>query len=588
MDPGAKPPQRPSAKGEPDMTTIRPWRILIADDELDVHLVTKLALQRKKVFDRGIEFLSAYSGEEAKAILRENDDIACILLDVVMEREDSGLEVVKFIRDELGNRTVRIILRTGQPGQAPESSVILEYEINDYKQKTDLTVERLFSTVVTAIRSYRDIRAIEQGRKGMEMIIAASADMLRAKSIQLFAEGVLNQIISLLHISRDAFYIRSQGASASGFTARGGGKSLTILAGAGRFRGLESSTYPDALGDRQLSLVDRAILAESNIYEDSAFAIVLKDREKVQGILYIEDCPPLNAIDLDLIAIFCSNVSAAFSNILLYEELEKKVEERTRELKDAQARMLQQEKMASIGLFAAGIAHEVNNPIGFIVSNLSTLGKYVDKFAEFHAAVPDDDTGAPLSVLKRDLEIGFLTDDARALVKESLDGANRVEKIVRDLRVFSAVDAPQLAYADVNESIEATIDVLGDALRSKADVVTDLTVLSPVRCQPASLNLVLMNVLLNAAQAIEKRGTICIGTRKGDGKAMITIEDTGRCMAPEIIDRIFEPFFTTKEIGKGVGLGLTIAYETLKNFGGEIAVESELGVGSRFTITLPS
>ena len=271
---------------------MRSWRILIADDEEDVHHVTRLVFEGKSVFGRGLELISAYSAEEAKGILKGTADIACILLDVVMEKDDSGLEVVKFIREELGNNCIRIILRTGQPGSAPESKVILEYEINDYKQKTDLTVEKLFSAVVTAIRSYRDIRTIEQGgRKGMEMIISASADMLKTKSIMLFAAGVLNQIISLLYISRDAFYLRAQDADASGFTAREEGSAMTILAGTGKYTGLESRTFPDGLKEKQIAVIRKAIDTKENVYEDGIFVIVLKGREGAQGILFLEDCP---------------------------------------------------------------------------------------------------------------------------------------------------------------------------------------------------------------------------------------------------------------------------------------------------------
>jgi signal transduction histidine kinase len=602
-EPGSKTPVRFVAKQKTDTTTMKSWKILIADDEEDVHHVTRLVFEGKSVFGRGLELISAYSAEEAKRILKDTADIACILLDVVMEKDDSGLEVVKFIREELGNNCIRIILRTGQPGSAPESKVILEYEINDYKQKTDLTVEKLFSAVVTAIRSYRDIRTIEQSRKGMEMIISASADMLKTKSIMLFAAGVLNQIISLLYISHDAFYLRTRDADASGFTAREDGSAMTILAGTGKYMGLESRAFPDGLKEKQVAVIRRAMDTKENVYEDGIFVIVLKGREGAHGILFLEDCPPLHEIDLRLIAIFCNNVSEALSNILLYEELEKKVEERTRELqvandelKAAQARMLQQEKMASIGQLAAGIAHEINNPMSFIISNLTTLEGYGRKIADFCGAVPTaapegDARGKLLEaiVAKKDaLGMDFIGADIGSLVEESLTGARRVQKIVQDLRVFSAVDTPGATIVDVNSCINATIEVLGEQLRGKADIEKDFSKLPTARCEASRLNMVFMNVLLNAAQAIDTHGLIRIRTGMEEDKIHIDIRDTGRGIAPDRLDRVFEPFYTTQDVGKGLGLGLTIAYDIVRGCGGDITVQSEVGVGSCFTIVLPT
>jgi signal transduction histidine kinase/DNA-binding response OmpR family regulator len=590
---------KPKAKD----TAMKPWKILIADDEPDVHHVTKLVLEGRIVFDRGIELISAFSAKETKEILSNTSDIACILLDVVMEKDDSGLEVVRFIREELANKSIRIILRTGQPGQAPESKVILEYEINDYKQKTDLTVEKLFSAVVTAIRSYRDIRTIEQSRKGMEMIISASSYMLKTKSIMLFAAGVLNQIISLLYISHDAFYLRSRADEASGFTAKEDGEDMKVLAGAGKYAGLEDSSFPDGLMDSQIALVHKAIETETNIYDDGTFVIVLKGREGVHGILYLEDCPPLPEIDLRLIAIFCNNVSEAFSNILLYEELEEKVKERTRELqkandelKAAQAQMLQQEKMASIGQLAAGIAHEINNPMSYIISNLATLDGYIRKLSEFIERIPSGTGDACLEAdllmtiasQKKELDIGFIGSDIRSLAAESLSGAHRVQKIVNDLRIFSSVDTPGSATANVNECIEATIEVLGEQLRSKADVVKDLTDPLSAKCAADRLNLVFLNILLNAAQAIGTHGTIYVKTHMEGAESVISIRDTGVGIPPDRLSRIFEPFYTTKDVGMGIGLGLTIAYDIVRSCGGIIAVQSEVGIGTCFTITLPT
>ena len=153
------------------------WKVLIADDEQSVHDVTHLTLNKFEFEGHGLQFLSAYSGSEAKALIEQHPDTALILLDVVIESDDAGLEVARYIRRDLGNHQIRIVLRTGQPGQAPERHVILNYDINDYKEKTELTTKKLFTTVISALRSYRDLKVIERNREGLERIIDASPNI---------------------------------------------------------------------------------------------------------------------------------------------------------------------------------------------------------------------------------------------------------------------------------------------------------------------------------------------------------------------------------------------------------------------------
>ena len=177
------------------------WRILVVDDEPDVHQTTQLALKGVVVEGRVLEFLHAYSAAEACVCLREDANIAVVLLDVVMESEDAGLRLVRFIRDELGNRSIRIILRTGQPGYAPEIDTIRSYDINDYKSKSELTRVRLFTSLTVAVRSYSQIHQLEVTRRGLELIVAASTELSKPRGIRRFAEGVITQICALLGVS---------------------------------------------------------------------------------------------------------------------------------------------------------------------------------------------------------------------------------------------------------------------------------------------------------------------------------------------------------------------------------------------------
>jgi CheY-like chemotaxis protein len=169
------------------------WKVIIVDDEQEVHHLTRMVLSDFEFDGKTLDFISAYSETEAFRVIHENPDVAIILLDVVMDKDDSGLKIVKYIREQLKYHSVRIILRTGQPGQAPEKMVITNYDINDYKEKTELTTQKLFTTMMAALRSYRDIIVIENNKIGLEKIINSSADLFELKSMKKFASGVLTQ-----------------------------------------------------------------------------------------------------------------------------------------------------------------------------------------------------------------------------------------------------------------------------------------------------------------------------------------------------------------------------------------------------------
>ncbi|MEA2861254.1 MAG: hypothetical protein QOC72_3293, partial [Methylobacteriaceae bacterium] len=183
---------------EAPAVVLRPWKVAIIDDDPAVHEGTRFALYDYSLNGSGIALLSAYSAEEGRRLLRDHCDIAVILLDVVMETDSAGLDLVGFIRNELKNQTVRIILRTGQPGQAPERRVIVDFDINDYKAKTELTADKLFTTLTAALRGYQQLQRMEETRRGLEIIIDATPTLFDFKSMQRLAEGVLTQIASLL------------------------------------------------------------------------------------------------------------------------------------------------------------------------------------------------------------------------------------------------------------------------------------------------------------------------------------------------------------------------------------------------------
>ena len=261
-------------------------------------------------------------------------------------------------------------------------------------------------------------------------------------------------------------------------------------------------------------------------------------------------------------------------------------------LKQSQAQILQQEKMASVGQLAAGVAHEINNPMGFISSNLSSLAKYLERLAAFIRTIeeklPQDPPDEELAALRKKLKIDYILEDAAHLVEESLDGADRVKKIVQGLKNFSRIDQAERLAADINECLDSTINIIWNELKYKCEVKKEYGELPKTVCNPQQLNQMFMNLLVNAAQAIETRGEIRIKTWADQDWIYTRISDTGSGIPQDKIKRIFEPFYTSKEVGKGTGLGLSIVYDiVVKNHQGDIQVESEEGKGTSFTVKIP-
>lgn len=269
----------------------------------------------------------------------------------------------------------------------------------------------------------------------------------------------------------------------------------------------------------------------------------------------------------------------------------KELESALAKVEEAQHQLLQSEKMAAIGQLAAGVAHEINNPVGFVNSNLGTLKNYINNLLaliEAHEAV---DAGADRSLLaaaRQAADLDFLRDDLPSLLLESQDGLNRVTKIVQDLKDFSRVDQAERQLANLNEALESTLNVVWNEIKYKAEVIRQLGNIPEVECVPAQINQVFMNLLVNAAHAIEQRGTITLRSGCEGGEVWFEIADTGKGITPEVRNRIFEPFYTTKPVGQGTGLGLSISYDIIvKKHGGRIDVESEPGRGTTFRICLP-
>ncbi len=290
---------------------------------------------------------------------------------------------------------------------------------------------------------------------------------------------------------------------------------------------------------------------------------------------------------------------------VLNHELEDRVKRRTAQLekaylkiKKAQEQLIQSEKMASIGQLAAGVAHEINNPIGFVASNLSTLQDYIAVYKTLISRYEDLIIQVPLNksqqtqldaikAYQKEEDIEFLHEDIDELIVNSLDGINRVTSIVQSLKTFSHVDQSQLQEADINQCLQSTLKIVHNEIKYNCEVITKLNPLPPLRCKPGQLNQVFMNLLVNAGHAIEKTGTITIETKTIQKAIVIKISDTGKGIPKENLNKLFDPFFTTKPVGKGTGLGLSISHGIIADHNGTINVQSKVGQGTTFTITLP-
>ena len=331
---------------EEETQTLAPWKMMIVDDVEDIHHVTRMIFDDYEFDGRCIEYVSAYSGKEARELMAEHPDTAVILLDVVMETDHAGLEVVQYIRETLKNKIVRIILRTGQPGKAPEKKVIIAYDINDYKTKEELTSNRLFSTVTSALRSYRDMTVIEKNRLGLEMIINASSSLLKLTSLKQFTAGVLTQLTSILGFEDNSLLVQT-GNGSCGFAATGDQGNYKIIAGTGLYEKYLDHCVTDLEDDRVKESITRVLSSKRSVFNEKDVVCYFKTRNDIENILYLQSQQPLNPTDRNLIDIFLSNVAIAFDNLYHRENLTRLVAERTHALEQEKETVARAHKLLS-------------------------------------------------------------------------------------------------------------------------------------------------------------------------------------------------------------------------------------------------
>src|SRR5881296_2472803 len=357
------------------------WKVAVIDDEPAVHDGTRFALSDYRLNGQGLEILSAYSAAEGRELMRRHPDVAVVVLDVIMETDTAGLGLVEFIRKDLKNETVRIILRTGQPGQAPERRVIVDYDINDYKAKTELTADKLFTSLTAALRSYQQLQRMVETRRGLEIIIDAASTLFDFKSMQRLAEGVLTQIASLLNVDCAGILVLREPQNSH--------ESFSVLAGSGCYSRFIGSDASEMIDYDLRRLVDEAFIRRQHEFSSRHSILYIKTLSGREVVVVLQAARQLSDTDRALVEIFCSRLSIAFDNVILYEQLqranlrlEERVAERTQDLTTANRRLAAQwARLRQANTFKSEIlgtvAHDLKNPLGVILGRTEILKEMI-------------------------------------------------------------------------------------------------------------------------------------------------------------------------------------------------------------------
>jgi len=553
------------------------WRILIVDDDTDVHSATVFALNNLEMQHRPLEFLHAYSAAEAREILDSETDLAVILLDVVMEQEDSGLQLVRHIREKLRLTDVRIILRTGQPGQAPERRVIVDYDINDYKAKTELTADKLFTTLTAALRAYQQLQRMVETRRGLEIIVEAASTLFDFRSMQRLAEGVLTQIASLLNADcAGILVLRDAGNSEQNFT---------ILAGSGCYRELTESIPNRPLDEQIELLVRQAFERRCHEFANTRTVLYVKTGSGREVIVLLESPKPLSDTDRTLVEVFCSRLSSAFDNVILYEQLqdantrlEERVVQRTRELTMVNERLAaHEEQLRHANKFKDDIlgivAHDLKNPLGVILGRTEML-------SDLLAMEPPQIEPARSQLDHVRLTARRLTEMVDTLIKDAMNDALDIRIRPQPLDLAALVGEAVSANRPLAERKGQTIQVKGpDSVRTSGD--------------HARLREAVDNLVSNAIKYSPPGTGIDISLERCGGEATIRVRDRGAGLSPEDMGRLFGRFqrLSAKPTGgeSSTGLGLSIAKRIVELHGGTIRAASDgPGTGATFEIVLPT
>jgi signal transduction histidine kinase/CheY-like chemotaxis protein len=554
----------------------RAWKVAVIDDDPAVHEGTRFALGDYRLNGQGLEIISAYSAAEGRELMRAHPDVAAVLLDVIMEADDAGLDLVQYIRNELKNETVRIILRTGQPGQAPERRVIVDYDINDYKAKTELTADKLFTSLTAALRSYQQLQRMVDTRRGLEIIIDAASTLYDFKSMQRLAAGVLTQIASLLNVDCAGILVLREGGNIA--------EGISVLACSGCYSRFLGARDANALDGDLRELVDSAFRQRRHDFRDRRSILYIRTGSGREVVVLLEAEKDLSDTDRALVEIFASRLAVAFDNVILYEKLqesnarlEERVSQRTRDLTAANRRLAAQwSRLQRANAFKSEIlgtvAHDLKNPLGVILGRTEMLKEMTASAAS-----------SPESV--------------QAQIDHVRDAAKRLTAMVDNLIADAMADALDITIRREPVDLVSLVNEVVASNRPLADGKEQIiSVSSPqvhtVSCDIDRIREAIDNLLSNAIKYSPVGGHIELMLAHAEGWTTVRVRDEGQGLSPEDMGRLFGRFqrLSAKPTAgeNSTGLGLSIVKRIVELHGGAVTADSAgPGRGTTFQITLP-
>lgn len=564
--------------------------VLIAEDDY-----ISRSLLKKMLVDMGHDVLDAENGEDAWALLQENPR-QIVITDWMMPKMD-GLEFCQKIRSASFDSYIYVIMLTAKD-RKKDLVEVFESGADDYIPKP-FDPEELRARVMTGIRvinlenQYNDMaNTLIESRNKLRIVL----DSLKEEIVSMDKDMA---IVSVNHAFVNRLKCRPEEVVGEiGFDEKS--KSHMALCHP-RIKGVVEALFEN-------KTIQNALISEEDpqgheVFRQITCIPILDEHGAIfQAVLVFQDITE-NRRKAKEIENLNNQLMETSSQI---EAKNVKLESTLKRLEDTQAQMLQSEKMASIGQLAAGVAHEINNPTGFVSSNLKTLKDYQDdisqliekykgmmgeaKNSEVVEKLPAEfkDTLQGVTDFENDIDIEFLMEDINDLIGDCREGTDRIKKIVMDLKDFAHPGEDKIQSIDINKGLNSTLNVVNNEVKYKATVYKEYGDIPTIKGYPQQLNQVFMNIMVNAAQAIDKKGDIHLKTSLEDKVVVITISDTGCGISEENLSKIFDPFFTTKDVGKGTGLGMNIAYNIIQKHHGTIDVQSTAGEGTKFTIRIPS
>src|SRR3954449_3402082 len=504
------------SEAAPEDSPVRKWKIAVIDDDAAVHEGTRFALSDYNLNGSTLEILSAYSAAEGRTLMRNNPDIAAVLLDVIMETDVAGLELVEYIRNDIRNETVRIILRTGQPGQAPERRVIVQYDINDYKAKTELTADKLFTSLTAALRSYQQLERMVQTRRGLEIIIDAASTLYDFKSMQRLAEGVLTQIASLLNVDcAGILVLRDDGKP---------GDDFSVLAGSGCYRRFIGAAGARSLDFELRQMVEAAFQRRKHEFVDDRTVLYIRTGSGREVVVLLQSERELSDTDRSLVEIFGSRLSIAFDNVILYQQLneantqlEDRVAQRTRALMQANRRLsaqwLRLQRANGFKNEILGtVAHDLKNPLGVILGRTEMLTELI---------------GADSSKESITAQVEHIRDATKRLT-------SMVDHLISDAMADAfdiSIRREQIDVAGlVNEVVDANQPL---AFNKQQTIAVSAPSNSLTMCDADRMREAIDNLISNAIKYSPIGGKITVVVTNQDNNTVIRVTDEGAGLSPE-------------------------------------------------------